>query len=134
MASFVARSCTKSWRNNTVNYATKYVATRRTKTASYSTGKDKPKPFLNSQAHAFKVNHSFMLTEKEQKRGRFAIPIGMAIFGVIVYMGFIRKYGEKDKAIMDFLFRDISDKMSRHTRNRIKKQLEDELKWSQGKS
>lgn len=125
-------NCTKLWRGSAV---ANLVAHRRTRTATYSTwGKDRPKPFLNSEAHRFKVMDAYVLTEKEQKRGRFAIPIGLAAFGVVVYMGFIREYGHKDKSKVGFLLQDISDKLPPQTYNKIKKKLEEEKKWTKGNS
>lgn len=133
MAFFVLQNCTTPWRANSVS-CIKYLATQTTKTAAYSMGKDKPKPFLNSKAHAFKVADSYKVTEKEHKRGRFAIPIGMTLFGVVVYMGFIREYGEADKAKVEFLFKDISDKIPPQAYNKMKHQLEEEEKWRRGNS
>ena len=88
--------------------------------------RDGPKPFLNSKAHAFKVNDAYVFTEQEQRMGRYGIPLGLTLFGIYLYFGFIRQYGEKDKGVMEFLTKDISDKMAPHRREKIRDQLEQE--------
>ena len=92
----------------------------------YSTQRDEPKPFLNSKAHRFKVDHAYTLSESEMKRGKYAFPLGFTLFGIITYMGFIREYGETDRAVMKFLTRDISDRIPPHKLERIKQSLEEE--------
>lgn len=87
---------------------------------------DKPKPFLNSPGHKFKVDQAYALSPEETKQGRFGIPVGLGLFAFIMYFGFIREYGEKDKAIMDYLNRDISDKIPGGRMERIKQQVEEE--------
>ena len=104
------------------NYTTKHLTAL--STTACREGKDQPRPFLNSKAHTYKVQDAYVLTEKEQRRGRFAFPLGFIVFGVFIYFGFLREYGEKDKAKIDFLFKDISDKIPPHKQDLINKQLE----------
>lgn len=95
--------------------------------------KDQPKPFLNSPAHKYKVDEAYALSPKEVKQGRYGIPMGLGLFAFIMYFGFIREYGEKDKAIMDYLNRDISDKIPGGKMRRIKQQVEEEKQISDRK-
>lgn len=89
-------------------------------------GKDKPKPFLNTEAHRRTVEDSYVLTEEEQRRGRYGVPLGLSLFAFIMYFAFIREYSDRDKAVIDFLTKDISDKVPPHKMARIKQQLKEE--------
>lgn len=95
-------------------------------------GNDKPKPFLNSEAHKFKVEDAYVLTEEEQRRGKYGKQLGLFLFCVVMYFAFIRDYGEKDKAVVDFLTKDISDKVPPHKMAKIKQQLEEEKEMYKG--
>lgn len=66
------------------------------------------------------------MSPEEAKQGRFGVPVGLGLFAFIMYFGFIREYGEKDKAIMDYLNQDISDKIPGDKRKRIKREVEEE--------
>ena len=90
--------------------------------------KDKPKPFLNSPAHQYKVDQGYALSPQEVKQGRYGIPLGLGLFAFIMYFAFIREYGETDRAIMDYLNRDISDKIPNDKMRRIQQQVEEEKK------
>ena len=93
---------------------------------SYFTGKKgEPKPFLNTEAHKVKVDETYSLNPAEVKQGRYGIPLGLGLFCFIMYFGFVREYGENDKAIMEFLNKDISDKVPPPRMKRIKQQIEE---------
>ncbi len=66
------------------------------------------------------------MSEKEAKQGRYGIPLGLGLFAFIMYFGFVREYGEKDRAIMDYLNRDISNKIPLGRRTRIQQQVEED--------
>lgn len=101
---------------------------------SYFTGKKgEPKPFLNTEAHKLKVDETYSLSPAEAKQGRYGIPLGLALFSFIMYFGFMREYGEKDKAIMEFLNKDISDKVPPPRMKRIRKQIKEGEQVSDGK-
>ena len=89
-------------------------------------GNDPPKPFLNTKAHKQKVEDPYVLTEDEQKRGRYALPLGFSLFAFVMYFAFIREYDDDDKSVVDFLTKDISDKVPPHKMARIKQQLKEE--------
>ena len=99
---------------------------RRLYAAYYSTKSDRPKPFLNSEAHNHRVLNEYVLTPEEQRKGRFGIPIGLTLFAFIIYVGWIREYGEKDKKKMEYLTRDISDRIPPAAYKKFKKEEEEE--------
>ena len=80
--------------------------------SSYSSDNktDKPLPFLETPARQHKLRDSFEVDKAARKRQRFAIPLGLTIFGIIMYMGFIRSYDTSDAKVVDHLTRDIRDR------------------------
>ena len=89
---------------------------------------DKPKSFLNSGANKHKVWYEYYATPEEMNRGKYALPLGLTMFVFIVYVGFIRKYGEEDQKKFEFLTKDISDRIPPATYKKIKKNIEEEKK------
>lgn len=86
--------------------------------------KDDAVPFLQSKAHKFKVDDAYSVdTVKDRSRQRFSLPLGLGIFGVIIYFGFLRDYGKEDKSVVAFLTKDISDKLPDDVRERIYSEL-----------
>ena len=84
------------------------------------TAKDDAIPFLQSQAHKFRVDDAYTVdSAKDRLRQRFALPLGLGIFAVIMYFGFFRDYGTKDQSVMGFLTRDIGDRLPDDVRQRI---------------
>lgn len=77
-------------------------------------------PFLQSEAHKFKVDDAYSVdTVKDQQRQKYAVPLGLCIFIIIIYFSFIRDYGYKDKSIVGFLTKDIDDKLPDDVRQKI---------------
>ena len=71
-----------------------------------------PIPFSQSKARAFRpVDDIIMLSEKEMRRGRYAVPLGLISFAALVYVGFIRKEPASDGA-SDKLPQAMRDAMS----------------------
>ncbi len=85
--------------------------------------KDEPLPFLNSSAHRFSIKQEYVASEEEVRKSRYAIPLGFSMFAVIMYFGYIRKYGEEDKAIVDFFTKDIGDKIPPRKLKQIKEAI-----------
>lgn len=86
--------------------------------------KDDSIPFLHSKAHKFKVDDAYTVdTTKDRARQKFALPLGVSIFTVIIYFGFIRDYKKRDESIVGFLTRDISDKIPDDVRERISSEI-----------
>lgn len=84
------------------------------------TVKDDAIPFLQSKAHKFKVDDAYTVDSvKDRSRQRFALPLGLGIFAVIMYFGFLRDYGTKDQSIMGVLTRDIGDRLPDDVRQKI---------------
>ena len=82
--------------------------------------KDDAIPFLQSEARKFKVDDAYSVdTVKDQKRQKYAVPLGLCIFSIIIYFSFIRDYGYKDKSLVGFLTKDIGDKLPDDVRERI---------------
>lgn len=92
-----------------------------------------PKPFLGSKAHKFRIRDEYTMDKEQERRGRFAIPLGLGLFAFIMYMGYGRTYGETDAAIYDYLHRDISDKVPPPKMQKIRSQLEEEERLISGK-
>lgn len=88
--------------------------------------KNLPKPFLNSKAHRFRLKDGYMLTDKEFRRGRYGFVIGPTMLAIVFYFGYVREYGEYDRSIMEFLTKDITDKLPAHQAAHIKQNLEEE--------
>lgn len=85
-----------------------------------SFSKDDTIPFLQSKARKFKVDDAYSVdTARDQSRQKFALPLGVGIFTVVMYFGFFRDYGTKDKSIVGFLTKDIGDKLPGDVRQRI---------------
>jgi hypothetical protein len=77
-------------------------------------------PFLQSQAHKFRVDNAYTVdSSKDRSRQKLALPLGVGIFAVIMYFGFFRDYGTKDRSVMGFLTRDIGDKLPADVRQKI---------------
>ena len=61
---------------------------------------DDPISFSRSGARTFRiVDDSIMTGPVEQKRGRYAIPLGLVTFAALVYLGFIREETTSDKSV-----------------------------------
>ena len=80
---------------------------------------EKPVPFLSSRARNFKVDDAYRVDPATRRKQRYAIPLGFGLFGVIMYFGFFRTYGEADSSVMDFLTKDVSSKLPEEARQRI---------------
>lgn len=85
----------------------------------YAQKSDDPIPFLQSDARKFKVDNVYSVEPEDRHRQRYALPLGFTLFGVVMYFGFIRKYGESDKAVMDSLTGNIRKKLPEDARQRI---------------
>ena len=84
------------------------------------TVKDDAIPFLQSKAHKFRVDNAYTVdSAKDRSRQRFALPLGLGVFGVIMYFGFLRDYGTKDQSVMGFLTKDIGDRLPDDVRRKI---------------
>lgn len=57
--------------------------------------KDDPIPFLNNNARNFKIDGVYKVDSRSLKRQRFAFPLGLGLFGVIMFLGFYGKDYEK---------------------------------------
>ena len=100
-------------------------APRSSQAADKTVVKDDAIPFLQSQAHKFKVDDAYTVdSPKDRSRQKFALPLGVGVFAVIIYFGFFRNYGTKDQSVMDFLTRDIGDKLPADVRQRIYSEVE----------
>ena len=80
---------------------------------------DRPVPFLSSRARNFKVDDAYRVDPATRRKQRYAIPLGFGLFGVIMYLGFFRTYGEADSSVMDYLTRDVSSKLPEGARQRM---------------
>lgn len=90
------------------------------RSAADKTEKDDAIPFLQSQAHKFRVDDAYTVdSTKDRSRQKFALPLGVGIFVIIMYFGFLRDYGAKDQSVMGFLTRDIGDRLPDDVRQRI---------------
>ena len=82
--------------------------------------KDDAIPFLQSAARKFKVDDAYSVDAvKDRQRQKYAVPLGLCIFSIIIYFSFIRDYGYKDKSIVGFLTKDIGDKLPDDVRENI---------------
>ena len=82
-------------------------------------------PFLQSRAHTFKVKDTYSTdSTNDKRRQKYSIPLGMVMFGVLLYFGFVREYNEKDRKRMDFLNKDISDKLPEDVRKKVYAELD----------
>lgn len=127
------RNCTLVFADMALALTLKRTTTRRISSvlsgnARYSTEEDKPNSFLNSEAHKHKVFHEYFVTSTDDKKGKYAFPLGLALFGFVVYIGFIREYGEKDQERVALLTRDISDRVPPATYKKMKREMENEKK------
>jgi len=93
---------------------------------------DKPKSFLKSDANKHKVLYDYYLTPEERNRGKYATPLGISLFAFIVYIGFVREYGEEDQKKFEFLTKDISDKVPPSTYKKLKEKMEEEKETGKG--
>ena len=74
-----------------------------------------PIPFSQSKARTFRpVDDVIMLNEKDMKRSRYAVPLGLFSFAALIYMGFIRKEPVSD---------DISDKLPQAVRDAMSQSI-----------
>lgn len=100
-------------------------APRPSQAADKTVVKDDSIPFLQSQAHKFKVDDAYTVdSPKDRSRQKFALPLGVGVFAVIMYFGFFRDYGTKDQSVMGFLTRDIGDRLPADVRQRIYSEVE----------
>ena len=67
-------------------------ATRGIKSAA---AKDNPIPFLNNNARKFNIDGVYKVDSRGLRRQKFALPLGLCLFGVIMYLGFNGKDYEK---------------------------------------
>lgn len=100
------KCCTLSY-NNSVLYQ------------SYSTGKSDPLPFLKSKARKFKVDDAYSVEPTVVRKQRYAIPLGLTLFTVLIYLGFVRKYDKSDSSVVAHLTQDISSKLPEGARDRL---------------
>lgn len=47
-----------------------------------------PIPFLDNKARSFKIDDVYKVDSKSLKRQRFALPLGLSLFGVIMFFAF----------------------------------------------
>ena len=114
-----------SWKPSECSCHTKIQRSAMLLTRQYSGKSNEPLPFLKSKAGRFKVDNAYSIEPKGVRRQRYALPLGITIFGVIMYFGFIRQYGEMESSAMGFLTQDIHSKLPEGTRERMQ-QLEKE--------
>ena len=100
------KCCTLSY-NNSVLYQ------------SYSTGKSDPLPFLKSKARKFKVDDAYSVEPTVVRKQRYVIPLGLTLFAVLIYLGFVRKYDKSDSSVVAHLTQDISSKFPEGARDRL---------------
>lgn len=50
------------------------------------------------------------------------MPLGLTLFSVIIYLGFVRKYDEADSSKIAFLTQDISSKLPEGARESLFKE------------
>lgn len=94
-------------------------------------GKDIPKPFLKSSAHKLRVDQTYSLSKEEVQRGRYGIPLGFSLFAILMYFCYIRDEREKDKEVVDYLTKDISDKVPPEKMERIRQELGEEMEMNE---
>lgn len=78
-----------------------------------------PIPFLSSKAAKFKVDNLYRVEHDVKHRQRYAFPLGITVFALIIYFGFLRNYGDDDRSVMEFLTQDISAKIPEGRRKEI---------------
>ena len=66
---------------------------------------NEPIPFSRSKARTFRV------VDEKRQGNRFAIPLGLISFAALIYVCYFRKEGEVDESVMDYLTRDITEKI-----------------------
>lgn len=77
-AGYITRTCDRRW-----------LATQKS---------DEPITFSRSKARTYRiVDDGIMTSDREMKRGAYAVPIGMLSFAVLVYMGFIREENVRNR-------------------------------------
>ena len=112
-------------------YSTEDQTELHTRSSNLETATEDAVPFLQSRAHTFKVKDTYSTdSTKDKRRQKYSIPLGMVMFGVLLYFGFVREYNEKDRKRMDFLNKDISDKLPEDVRKKVYAELE--IKSSEG--
>ena len=69
-----------------------YITRTRDRRWLASKKSDDPIPFSRSKARTYRVvDDSIMSSDRDMRRGAYAVPIGLLSFAVLVYMGFIRE-------------------------------------------
>ena len=86
---------------------------------AHNTGRGDPIPFLESKARSFKVDDAYRVKPKTARKQRYAMPLGLTLFTVIIYLGFVRKYNEADSSKVAFLTQDISSKLPEGARESL---------------
>ena len=86
---------------------------------THNTGRGDPIPFLESKARSFKVDDAYRVKPKTARKQRYAMPLGLTLFTVIIYLGFVRKYNEADSSKVAFLTQDISSKLPEGARESL---------------
>jgi len=89
---------------------------------AHNTGRGDPIPFLESKARKFKVDDAYRVHPKTAHKQRYAMPLGLTLFSVIIYLGFVRKYDEADSSKIAFLTQDISSKLPEGARESLFKE------------
>ena len=103
----LVKCCTLSY-NNSVLYQT------------YSTGsKSDPIPFLKSKARKFKVDDAYSVEPNVVRKQRYAIPLGLTLFTILIYLGFVRNYDKSDRSVVAHLTQDIRSKLPESAREKL---------------
>lgn len=75
-----------------------------------SSKKDEAIPFLNSPASRYKL---IDLSGPAPKGKKYALPAGLGLFVILMYMCFIRDYKENDEETCDTLTKKINDYLTK---------------------
>ena len=72
---------------------------------------DAPLSYMNSKAKNYRLRDTMMVDEKMLSRQRYSIPLGVSIFGLLMYFFYWRDYGEdaKQKEILEQKRRELVD-------------------------
>ena len=105
----LVKCCTLSYHNSvTVLYQT------------YSTGgKSDPIPFLKSKARKFKVDDAYSVEPNVVRKQQYAIPLGLTLFTILIYLGFVRNYDESDRSVVAHLTQDIRSKLPENAKEKL---------------
>ena len=79
-------------------------------TKTLSSNPEKPIPFLSSKARNYGIEDSYKVQGTLARVQRFGVPLGLSLFALIMYLCYIRDYGDEGEAVMDFLTQDVKER------------------------